>query len=138
MFSDLNQQFLTRLLVYPCTSRLVNSGMRKIMSLPRREVCEVRFFRQHLKAASLSESASFLRLQCQFAGFLKTQEHIIFTAHSCATCAFYNVIIQSSHSFLHFLSDILPMTNEEIVALNSTYFLVFSLIDVKSANQPLD
>lgn len=35
-----------------------------------------------------------------------------------------------------FLSDILPMTtDEEIVALNLTYFLMFSLTDVKFANQ---
>lgn len=58
---------------------------------------------------------------------------------SAATCVLLIFFLFFSLFFWHFQSDILPMTtNEEIVALNLTYFLMFSLIDVKFANQPLD
>lgn len=84
------------------------------------------FLQQHLKAAPVFVSAYLLRLQCQSTGFLKTQEHIISGGFSCGPCGFNSVTILSSHSFLHFLSHILPMTtNEEIVALNLTCLLVF-------------
>lgn len=56
-------------------------------------------------------------------------DHVVLTAS----------LSQAATPFLHFLSHILPMTtNEEIVALNLTCLLVFSLIDVKFANQPQD
>lgn len=100
---------------------------------------QIRFSRQHLKAAPVFVSAYLLRLQCQSAGSLKTQERIISGGYSCGPCGLNSITLLNSHSFLHFLSDILPVTtNEEIVALNLTYFLMFSLIDVKIANQPLD
>lgn len=99
----------------------------------------LRFFRQHLKAAPVFVSAYLLRLQCQSAGFLKTQECIISGGYSCGPCGFNNFTMLSSHLRLYFPSEILPMTtHEEIVALNLTYFLMFSLFDVKFANQPLD
>lgn len=48
-------------------------------------------------------SAYLLRLQCQSAGSLKTQECIISPGYSCGPCEFYSVVILSSHLFLHFL-----------------------------------
>lgn len=49
-------------------------------------------------------SAYLLRLQCQSAGSLKTQECIISPGYSCGPCGFYSVVISSSHLFfLHFL-----------------------------------
>lgn len=110
----------------------------EILNHPVRRIL-FRFSRQHLKAAPVFVSAYLLRLQCQSAGSLKTQERIFSGGYSCGPCGLNSITLLSSHSFLHFLSDILPVTtNEEIVALNLTCFLMFSLIDVKIANQPLD
>lgn len=79
-------------------------------------------------------SAYLLRLQCQSAGSLKTQECIISPGYSCGPCEFYSVVILSSHLFFAFPvnNTSLPTTTHvEIVALNWTYFLMFSLSDVK-------
>lgn len=63
---------------------------------------QLRFFRQHLKAAPAFVSAYLLRLQCQSAGSLKTQECIISRGYSCGPCGFNSITILSSHLFFCF------------------------------------
>lgn len=58
---------------------------------------QLRLFQQHLKAAPVFVSAYLLRLQCQSAGSLKTQECIISRGYSCGPCGFNSVTILSSH-----------------------------------------
>lgn len=138
-FFDFYQHILTRPLWRPTPKHPVWSVQTWYTELPSSKYAITIFFRQHLKAAPAFVSAYLLRLQCQSAGSLKIQECIISRGYSCGPRGFNSITILSSHLFLHFPSDILPMTtNEEIVALNLTYFLMFSLIDVTFANQPLD
>lgn len=127
----------TYLMSKPWISCLVSTNLIYLTTVTR---MQLQMFLQHLKAAPAFVSAYLLRLQCQSAGSLKTQECIISRGYSCGPRGFNSITILSIHLFFsHFPSDILPITtNEEIVALNLTYFLMFSLIDVTFTNQPLD
>lgn len=70
----------------PQTLRIVSTGVRYWTAQFLR--MQLRFFRQHLKAAPAFVSAYLLRLQCQSAGSLKTQECIISGGCSCGPCGF--------------------------------------------------
>lgn len=63
--------------------------------------CNSRFSQQHLKAAPVFVSAYLLRLQCQSAGSLKTQErNISMEAIPVERVVFNSVtLLKSSHSF---------------------------------------
>ena len=99
----------------------------------------MRFSRQHLNAAPVFVSAYLLRLQCQSAGSLKTQECIISGGYiSCGPRGFNSFTIMSSHllfcTFFPVQKSLPTTTHEEIVALNLTCFFfldVFHEIDVK-------
>lgn len=98
---------------------------------------QLRFSRQHLNAAPVFVSAYLLRLQCQSAGSLKTQECIISGGYiSCGPRGFNSFTIMSSHllfcTFFPVQKSLPTTTHEEIVALNLTCFF---FLDVFSWNR---
>lgn len=97
----------------------------------------MRFSHQHLNAAPVFVSAYLLRLQCQSAGSLKTQECIISGGYiSCGSRGFNSFTIMSSHllfcTFFPSQKSLPTTTHEEIVALNLTFFF---FLDVFSLNR---
>lgn len=100
---------------------------------------KLRFFRQHLKAAPvfcICLPSTFTVPDCRL---LKDTG-----MHYFLRLFLWTVWVKQLHYLkqplvLHFRLDILPLTTHvEIVALNWTCFLMFSMTDVKLANQPLD